>query len=120
MSNDREKFTFIESTALYDVNGGAARVASGGSTSDSNDQLLTMLTGIASSIKNIGAQNNGGGDMMQMMMMMMMMGGMGGGGGGGGVIAAPPPPPPPGPTYVEVNASGGGMCRPMRMGKKGW
>jgi hypothetical protein len=112
MSNTKDPFVSIEETALETVSGGAARVASGGSTSDSNDQLLTMLTAIGESIKDIGRNNNGGDQMMQMMMMMMMMGGMGGG-GGGGVIGAPYAAAAQ-PTYVEVSAQGG------RCGKKGW
>jgi len=111
MSNNKDPFVSIDSQELETVAGGAARVASAGSTSDSNDQLLTMLTSIGDSIKDLARNNNsGGGDqMMQMMMMMMMMGGMGG--GGGGAVAAPPQQP----TYVEVVAKGGGKC-----GKKGW
>ena len=107
MSNTKDPFVSIDSQELEQVSGGAARVASGGSTSDSNDQLLTMLTSIGESIKDLARNNNGGGDqMMQMMMMMMMMGGIGG--GGGGAVAAPAPQP----TYVEVVSSG--------HGKKGW
>lgn len=108
MSNSNDPFVSISSEDLDAVSGGAARVASSGSGSDSNDQLLTMLTSIGDSIKDLAKNNNsGGGDMMQMMMMMMMMGGMG---GGGGAVAAPAPQQP---TYVEVSSSGG--C-----GKKGW
>jgi hypothetical protein len=110
MSNNQDPFVSIDENQLETVSGGAARVASGGSTSDSNDALLTMLTSIGDSIKDLAAnRNSGGGDqMMQMMMMMMMMGGLGG--GGGGAVAAPPPQQP---TYVEVSAQG-------RCGKKGW
>lgn len=113
MSNTKDPFVSIDDTQLETVSGGAARVASGGSTSDSNDQLLTMLTSIGDSIKDLARNNNsGGGDqMMTMMMMMMMMGGMG---GGGGAVAAPVAPQQP--TYVEVAARGGGCGR----GKKGW
>jgi hypothetical protein len=116
MSNTKDPFVSIEDSQLETVAGGAARVASGGSTSDSNDQLLTMLTSIGNSIKDLAAnKNSGGGDqMMQMMMMMMMMGGMGGG-GGGGVVGAPPVAQQP--TYVDVSSSGGGCGRG---GKKGW
>ena len=111
MSNTKDPFVSIEDNALENVSGGAARVASGGSSSDSNDQLLTMLTSIGESIKDLSRNNGGGDQMMQMMMMMMMMGGFGGGGGGGGFVAAPPVAQP---TYVEVTAKGG------RCGKKGW
>jgi hypothetical protein len=114
MSNNQDPFVSIDETKLEAVSGGAARVASGGSTSNSNDQLLTMLTSIGDSIKDLAKNNNGGGDqMMQMMMMMMMMGGFGGGGGGGPIAAAPALAQP---TYVEVSAQGGGG----RCGKKGW
>ena len=107
-NNSNDPFVSISTEDLDAVSGGAARVASGGSGSDSNDQLLTMLTSIGDSIKDLARNNSsGGGDqMMQMMMMMMMMGGM----GGGGAVAAPAPQQP---TYVEVSSSGG--C-----GKKGW
>jgi hypothetical protein len=107
MSNTKDPFVSIDDSQLETVSGGAARVASAGSSSDSNDQLLTMLTSIGESIKDLARNNNGGGDqMMQMMMMMMMMGGLG---GGGGAVAAPPPQQP---TYIEVSARGGG--------RKGW
>jgi hypothetical protein len=106
MSNTKDPFVSIDSNQLEQVSGGAARVASGGSTSDSNDQLLTMLTSIGESIKDLARNNNSGGDqMMQMMMMMVMMGGFG---GGGGAVAAAPQP-----QYIEVQSSG-------RCGKKGW
>jgi hypothetical protein len=103
-----DPFVSIDTNELEAVSGGAARVASGGASS-ANDQLLTMLTSIGESIKDLARNNNSGGDQMQqMMMMMMMMGGFGG--GGGGAVAAPPQQP----TVVEVSASGG------RCGKKGW
>jgi hypothetical protein len=111
MANNKDPFVSISAEDLDAVAGGAARVASGGSGSDSNDQLLTMLTSIGDSIKDLARNNNGGGggDMMQMMMMMMMMGGM----GGGAAVAAPPQQP----TYVEVVSKGGcgkrvGSCLP--------
>jgi hypothetical protein len=107
MPNTKDPFVSIDDNQLEAVSGGAARVASAGSSSDSNDQLLTMLTSIGESIKDLARNNNSGGnDMMNMMMMMMMMGGFG---GGGGAVAAPAPQP----TYVEVTSRGG--C-----GKKGW
>jgi hypothetical protein len=105
--NPNDPFASIDPTDLDHVSGGAARVASGGS-SGANDQLMTMLTQITDSIKDLARNNNGGGDQMtQMMFMMMMMGGMGG--GGGGAVAAAPQQP----TYVEVSA-------PCKRGKKGW
>ena len=107
-STSNDPFVAIESSELEEVAGGAARVASGGS-SGTNDQLTLMLTQIGESIKDLARNNSnsGSGDMTQMMMMMMMMGGMG---GGGGAVAAAPVQQP---TYVEVTSRGG--C-----GKKGW
>jgi len=107
-----DPFVSIDSTDLASVAGGAARVASGG-TSGSNDQLMLMLTQIGESIKDLARNsggNSGGDQMTQMMFMMMMMGGMG---GGGAPVAAAPPAQQP--TYVEVVSRGGGGC-----GKKGW
>src|SRR5690349_21191842 len=88
-------FTSIDRTALGTVSGGAARVAATSRNSDLDQQLQTMLTSIADSIKEVGRNNNSGMDSMMPMIMMMMMGGGGGGGGGGAPAAAPPPPPPP-------------------------
>lgn len=105
MSNRKDAFESIEAEQLTNVSGGAARVASGGS-SGTNDQLTQMLVSITDSIKDLARNNNGGQDQMTQMMMMMMM--MMGGFGGGGAAAAPPPAPP---TYVEVISRGG---------KKGW
>lgn len=108
-TNADDPFVAIDSNDLDQVAGGAARVASGGS-SGSNDQLTQMLTSIGESIKDLARNNNGGGggdQMSQLLFMMMMMGGLG---GGGGAVAAPPPQQP---TYVEVVSRGG-------RGKKGW
>ena len=100
MSNtNHDPFTSIDTESLAQVSGGAARVASGSSGSDVNDQLMMMLTDISNSIKDLANNNNGGMDQMtQMMMMMMMMGGLG---GGGAAVAAPQPP-----QYIDVNAGG--------------
>jgi phosphotransferase system glucose/maltose/N-acetylglucosamine-specific IIC component len=105
MSTTKDPFVSIDPTALSNVAGGAARVAS--TSSGDSDQLMTMLTEISQSIQSLAGNNNGGSDQMMQMMMMMMM--MGGGGGGAAVAAAPPP------TYVQVSGGGGGGC-----GKKGW
>jgi hypothetical protein len=111
MSNTKDPFVSIDEANLETVSGGAARVASGGGSSSANDQLLTMLTSIGDSIKDLAKANSGGGDqMMMMMMMMMMMGGGGGGGGGGYGYGAQVQQP----TYIDVQAQGG------RCGKKGW
>jgi hypothetical protein len=89
----------IERTDLDKVNGGAARVAATNKSSDVNEQLTTMLSQIADSIKDAAKPEDN--SMMSMMMMMMMMGG----GGGGGAAAAPAAaaPPPQAGTYVKVN-----------------
>lgn len=112
-----DPFMPIDERALETVSGGAQRVASSSSSTDANSQLMTMLTQITDSIKDLAKSNNGGGmDQNTLLMMMMMMGGFGGGGGGG--YAGPAGPPP---TYVAVNASGfggGGGCGGG--GKKGW
>ena len=110
MSNTKDPFVSINTQELEQVSGGAARVASGGSTSDTNDQLMLMLTQIGDSIKDLARNNNGGTDQFTQMMMMMMM--MGGFGGGGGAVAAPPIAQQP--TYVDVGVQGCGR------GKKGW
>jgi len=114
MSNHKDPFESIDEQELTAVSGGAARVATVSGSSGANDQLLTMLTQIGESIKDLARNNNGGSDQMtQMMMMMMMMGGFGGGGGGG--YAAPVAAQPP--TYVQVSSGGGrGGCG----GKSGW
>jgi hypothetical protein len=102
MSNQQDPFVSIDTEALDTVSGGAARVASGGGSSDSNEKLTLLLTQIGDSIKDLARNNNGGQDQMtQMMMMMMMMGGLGGGGA---------PAPAPQPNYVVD----------VRCGKKGW
>ena len=107
--NPADPFASIDAADLDTVSGGAARVASGGS-SGTNEQLTLLLTQIGDSIKDLARNNTGGSDQMtQMMFMMMMMGGFGG--GGGGAVAAAPQQQP---TYVQVSASGG------KCGKKGW
>lgn len=103
--NPAEPFASIDAADLDTVSGGAARVASGGS-SGTNEQLTLLLTQIGDSIKDLARNNNGGSDQMTQMMFMMMM--MGGFGGGGAAAAAPQQQP----TYVEVVSSG--------RGKKGW
>ncbi len=116
MSNQNDPFSSIDSADLNTVAGGTARVASGGgASSGSNDALMSMITEIGNSIKDLASNNGGGSDsMMQMMMMMMMMGGGGGGGSSSGGYAGYSGQP----TYVSVSASGnggGGGC-----GCKGW
>jgi hypothetical protein len=87
MPSMKNLFDSIESNDLHRVSGGTSRVSA--RSSDSSDQLTTMMTQITSSIKDLSASKNQS-DPMQMMMMMMM----GGGGGGGAVAAAPPPAAP--------------------------
>jgi hypothetical protein len=77
MPNPNELFTSIDPAALGNVQGGA-RVARGGGSSGVNDQLLTMMTTIGNSIKELASGKTGGNDqMMQMVMMMAMMRGRG-------------------------------------------
>ena len=91
--NQNDPFATIDSTQLEKVGGGASRVSA--RTGGSNDQLMTMLTQVTDSIKDLAKnQSSGGMDPMMMMMMMMMMGGGGGGGGAAPVAAAPPPTAP--------------------------
>ena len=95
-----ESFMSIEAEALNTVAGGA---------SSSDDQVLTALTSISNSIKDIGNNKNNTNDqLMPMMFMMMAMGGLGG--GGGAVVQAPAPASP---TIIKVNARVG-------RGRKGW
>jgi hypothetical protein len=88
----KDPFATIDPTQLDKVAGGASRVSS--RTGGANDQLMTMLTQVTDSIKDL-AKNQSSGGMDPMMMMMMMMMGGGGGGGAAPVAAAPPPPQPP-------------------------
>ena len=89
--NHQDPFATIDPTQLGNVAGGASRVSS--RSSGSNDQLMTMLTQVTDSIKDLAKnQSSGGMDPMMMMMMMMMVGG-GGGGGAAPVAAAPAQPP---------------------------
>jgi hypothetical protein len=87
----QDPFATIDLGQLDKVAGGASRVSS--RAGGNNDQLMTMLTQVTDSIKDLAKnQSSGGMDPMMMMMMMMMMGGGGGGGGAAPVAAAPPPP----------------------------
>lgn len=106
MSNpsSSDPFMSIDPAQLANVAGGAARVTA--RASGANDQLITMMTAIGDSIKQLAAGNQNQSDPMQMMMMMMMMGGMGGGGGGAAPAAAAAPP-----AAINVCCSGGGGCR---------
>ena len=88
--NHQDPFATIDPTQLGNVAGGASRVSS--RTGGSNDQLMTMLTQVTDSIKDL-AKNQSSGGMDPMMMMMMRMRGGGGGGGAAPVAAAPAQPP---------------------------
>ena len=97
----KDPFATIDSSQLDKVAGGASRVSS--RTGGNNDQLMTMLTQVTDSIKDLAkGQSSGGMDPMMMMMMMMMMGG-GGGGGGAPAAAAPPSAPPPPVINISTN-----------------
>jgi hypothetical protein len=87
----KDPFATIDPTQLNKVAGGASRVSSRAGGND--DQLMTMLTQVTDSIKDLAKNQSSGGMDPMMMMMMMMMGGGGGGGGAAPVAAAPPPPP---------------------------
>ena len=88
----QDPFATIDLNQLDKVAGGASRVST--RTGGSNDQLMTMLTQVTDSIKDLAKnQSSGGMDPMMMMMMMMMMGG--GGGGGAAPAAASQPAQPP-------------------------
>ena len=84
----KDPFATIDPTQLNKVAGGASRVSSRAGGGD--DQLMTMLTQVTDSIKDL-AKNQSSGGMDPMMMMMMMM--MGGGGGGSAPVAAAAPTP---------------------------
>jgi hypothetical protein len=87
-----DPFATIDPTQLGTVAGGASRVSS--RTGGNNDQLMTMLTQVTDSIKDLAKGQSSGGMDPMMMMMMMMMGGGGGGGGAAPVAAAAPAQPP--------------------------
>jgi len=64
----RDQLQTIDPTALAQVSGGAA------TTTSSNDQVLTALTGILDSLQSLASQRtNGGGFNQQEMLMLMMM-----------------------------------------------
>jgi hypothetical protein len=91
MPTKKNLFPSIASNDLHRISGGASRVSA--RSSDSSDQLTTMMTQITDSIKDL-ASNKNQSDPTQMLTMMMLLGG-GGGGGGGAAAAAPPPPAAP-------------------------
>ncbi len=95
-------FVSIARNDLDLVSGGVTRTASGGSSTDSNTQLQTMISQIGDSIKSLAANNQNNSSSSMMMPMMMMMMGQGGGGGASAAAAAPPPVSPAG-TFVKVN-----------------
>ncbi|HWO26097.1 MAG TPA: hypothetical protein VNO30_45535 [Kofleriaceae bacterium] len=100
----QDPFATIDLNQLDKVAGGASRVSA--RTGGSNDQLMTMLTQVTDSIKDLAKnQSSGGMDPMMMMMMMMMMGG--GGGGGAAPAAAPQPAQPP---VINISTSSRRRC----------
>ena len=63
----------IAPAALAQVSGGGTRAAAP-TTSTSNDQVLTTLTGILDSIKTLSTNQTGGGfNQTEMIMLMMIM-----------------------------------------------
>lgn len=99
MSTKKDPFASISTADLDKVSGGASRVTS--RSSGSNSEITAMLTQVTNSIKDLASSKSSGMDPTMMMMMMMMMGG---GGGGGGAVAAPPPAPPQAPT-INISTS---------------
>jgi hypothetical protein len=66
----KQELQTIDPAALAQVSGGTTAT----STSSSNDQVLTALTGILNSIQSLATQNTGGGfNQTEMIMMMMIM-----------------------------------------------
>jgi hypothetical protein len=66
----RDQLQTIDPAALTQVSGGAA------TTTSSNDQVLTALTGILDSLQSLASQktnNSGGFNQQEMLMLMMMM-----------------------------------------------
>jgi hypothetical protein len=73
MSNKQpppDQLQTIDPAALAQVSGGTTTTAAPG-----NDQVLTALTGILSSIQSLASQNthNGGFNQQEMLMLMMVM-----------------------------------------------
>jgi hypothetical protein len=91
MSKNQDLQT-IDPTALAQVSGGARTATSTSSSTD--DQLLTALTGIADSLKNMNTSSGGFDNNTMMLFMMMMMNNR-----GPTVVAQPAPAPYP-PYYV--------------------
>ncbi|HEY1548587.1 MAG TPA: hypothetical protein VGG28_12235, partial [Kofleriaceae bacterium] len=58
MSNP-DPFQSIDSQALADVTGGAAAIASGGSATSTDDQMLQMMTQLESSIQSMSSNSSG-------------------------------------------------------------
>ncbi|TMQ05090.1 MAG: hypothetical protein E6J90_27710 [Deltaproteobacteria bacterium] len=66
----KQELQTIDPAALAQVSGGATGTST---TSTSNDQILTALTGILNSIQSIAGQRSGGGGFNQQEMLMLMM-----------------------------------------------
>ena len=99
MSTKKDPFASISTADLDKVSGGASRVTS--RSSGSNSEITAMLTQVTSSIKDLASSKSSSGMDPMMMMMMMMMGG----GGGGGAVAAPPPAAPPQAPTINISTS---------------
>jgi hypothetical protein len=67
-----DPFSNIDAATLAQVTG-AGRVASGAGGSQINDQLTTLLTKIASDVKDLAASKSQPDQMSQMLPMIMMM-----------------------------------------------
>lgn len=69
MSKPKQELQTIDPAALAQVSGGTTV----STATASNDQILTALNGILSSIQGLTQQNTGGGFNQQEMMMLMMI-----------------------------------------------
>lgn len=64
----------IDAAALAQVSGGTTVTPTATTTTTGNDQILTALNGILTSIQNLGQnQNNGGLNQTEMLMLFMIM-----------------------------------------------
>jgi hypothetical protein len=66
----KQELQTIDPAALARVSGGTTTAAT---TTTGNDQILTALTGILSSIQSLAAPQSNGFNQQEMLMMMMIM-----------------------------------------------
>lgn len=71
MSNPKDAFVAIDSTALTAVSGG--RRAASSSRSDLEDRMMDMLNGIESAIKDLGRNQNNGNDAMSQLLPILAL-----------------------------------------------